>query len=379
MPAAGDRTAAALASALCLDDLAQAAAAVLPPEVWDFLAGGSGGERTLKANRAALDRVRLIPRILNDVSACSTGADLLGRPADLPLAIAPVAYQRLFHPDGELATARAAKTAGVPFTVSTVSSTAVEDIAAVGGRVWFQLYWQRDRARNLELVRRAEQAGCEAVMLTVDCPWMGRRLADMRNRFALPADVRAANLTATPAAHRRTRHASAVAADVALTHSAALTWADVELLRAHTGLPLLLKGVLDPVDARRAADSGVTAIVVSNHGGRQLDGAVSSIEMLADIAGAVGGGCEVLFDSGVRGGLDVVRALALGASGVLLGRPAMWGLAAGGEAGVRRALDLVAAELRDTLGLAGCDRVPAARSLGVRAAGGQCCPCFRPS
>ncbi|MEU6824298.1 alpha-hydroxy acid oxidase [Streptomyces atriruber] len=353
----------------CLADVERAAAAVLPTAVRDFVAGGSGAEVTRDANRAALDRVFVVPRVLRDVSRCATGTTLLGRPARLPLAVAPVAYQRLVHPEGELAAARAAQAAGVPFTASTLSSVPVERLTAVGGSVWFQLYWLREPGRSLDLVRRAEDAGAEAIMLTVDVPWMGRRLRDVRNRFALPDHVRAAHLAAGPtAAHRpppsgASGAASALDAHTEATFSPALTWSSVAALRERTRLPLVLKGILAAEDARRAVECGVDAVVVSNHGGRQLDGALPSVDALPEVVAASAGGCEILLDSGVRSGTDVLRALALGASGVLVGRPALWGLAVGGEGGVRRVLDLLAAEFRDALGLAGCADVAAAREL----------------
>jgi 4-hydroxymandelate oxidase len=349
--------------ARCVADLERAAAAALPAEIWDFVAGGSGGELTLAANRAALDRIYLVPRMLRDVSRCTTDTVLLGRPTRAPMAIAPIAYQRLVHPDGELAAARAARDAGVPFVASTLSSVCIEDIAAVGGAVWFQLYWLRDTARAMDLVRRAEDAGCQAIVLTVDVPWMGRRLRDVRNGFALPDEVRAANLGDRSTAHRRVSAASAVAVHTSEAFSSAVTWTSVEMLRARTGLPLVLKGILAPQDARRAVGCGVDAVVVSNHGGRQLDGALPSIDALPDVVSAVDGGAEVLMDSGIRSGTDILKALALGASGVLIGRPLMWGLALGGEAGARRVLALLAEELRDALGLAGCDSVAAAPSV----------------
>ncbi len=354
----------------CLADVERAAATVLPAAVREFVAGGSGAEVTLDANRAALDRVFVVPRVLRDVSRCATGTTLLGRPARLPLAVAPVAYQRLVHPEGELAAARAAKAAGVPFTASTLSSVPVERLTAVGGSVWFQLYWLREPGRSLDLVRRAEDAGAEAIVLTVDVPWMGRRLRDVRNRFALPDHVRAAHLAAGPtAAHRppaasgASGAASALAAHTEATFSPALTWSSVAALRKRTRLPLVLKGVLAADDSRRAVECGVDAVVVSNHGGRQLDGALPSVDALPEVVAASAGGCEILLDSGVRNGTDVLRALALGASGVLVGRPALWGLAVGGEGGVRRVLDLLADEFRDALGLAGCADVAAAREL----------------
>jgi 4-hydroxymandelate oxidase len=349
--------------AQCLADFERAAASVLPSDVWDFVAGGSGDETTLAANRAALDRIFLVPRALRDVSQCTTESTLLGRPVRMPAAIAPVAYQRLVHPDGELAAARAAKASGIPFTASTLSSVPIEEITAIGGTVWFQLYWLREAKHSLELARRAEDAGCAAIMLTVDVPWMARRLRDIRNRFALPAHVLAANISPESTAHQARANASAVAVHTSKAFSQAVTWSSVAALREQTRLPLVLKGILAPEDALRASEFGVDAIVVSNHGGRQLDGAIPSIDALAEVAQAVGRSCEVLLDSGVRSGTDVLKALALGASGVLVGRPLIWGLAAAGEAGARRVLDLLAEELRDALGLSGCRGVADAGRL----------------
>ncbi|WP_371749378.1 alpha-hydroxy-acid oxidizing protein [Streptomyces sp. NBC_01283] len=353
------------AAARDLSDVERAAAAALAPEVWDFIAGGSGRERSLDANREAFDRIFVASRVLRDVSGCTTDATLLNRPVRMPVAVAPVAYHRLVDPEGELATARAAKTAGVPFTVATLSSVPVEEVTAVGGAVWFQLYWLRERQRSLDLARRAEDAGCEALMLTVDVPWMGRRLRDVRNGFALPGHVRAAHLDggAPSAAHRSGTEGSAVAAHTAEAFSPAVTWSCVEELRAATRLPLIVKGILAPEDAVRAVGLGVDAVVVSNHGGRQLDGALPGIDALPEVVDAVGGACEVMVDGGVRGGTDVLKALASGADGVLVGRPPVWGLAAAGESGVLQVLDLLAAELRDALGLAGCAGVAAAREL----------------
>lgn len=350
-------------TAHCLADFERVAATVLPDGVRDFIAGGSGAETTLDANRAALDRVFLVSRVLRDVSECTTESALLGRSVRVPVAVAPVAYHRLVHPDGELATARAAKAAGVPFTASTLSSAPLEEITATGASVWFQLYWLREAERSLELVREAEDVGCEAIVLTVDMPWMGRRLRDVRNQFALPGHVRAVNITTGATAHRRAAGASAVAVHTGEAFSSAVTWPTVAALRKYTRLPLVLKGVLAPEDALRAAEFGVDAVVVSNHGGRQLDGALPSIDALPAVAQAVGGRCEVLLDSGIRSGTDILRALALGASGVLVGRPVLWGLAADGEAGARRVLELLAEELRDALGLSGCDGVAAAGRL----------------
>lgn len=350
---------------LCLADFERAAREVLPAEIWDFLTGGSGAEVSLAANRAAFERIFVVPRMLRELTGSTTEVELLGRRATLPMAVAPVAYQRLFHPEGEIAVARAARDAGVPYIVCTLSSVPLEDIAAVGGRPWFQLYWLRDQKRSLELVGRAEESGCEAIVFTVDVPWMGRRLRDLRNGFALPEWVAAANFDAGKGAHRRREGVSAVA-DHTAREFAQATWESVEAVRAHTKLPLVLKGILAVEDARRAVEAGADGIVVSNHGGRQLDGAVPGIEMLDEIAAAVRGRCEVLLDGGIRSGGDILKAVALGASAVLAGRPLMWGLAVAGQDGARQVLELLAVELRDAMGLAGCDSVSAAGRLGTK-------------
>jgi 4-hydroxymandelate oxidase len=362
---AGDESRPAGRVPLSVQDAERLAAADLPLEVWDFVAGGSGTEQTLAANRAALDRVYLLPRVLTDVSACSTRAQFLGAAASMPVAVAPMAYQGMVHADGELGLARAADAAGIPFTAGMLSSYPLEQIAAVGGVTWLQLYWLRDRGVTRELVQRAEQAGCRGLMLTVDVPRMGRRIRDLRNGFAVPPGVMAANLGTGGTTLRRTGvpGTSAVAAHTAALFDSSLSWPDVEWLRGQSALPLILKGILDPGDARRAADQGVDGLVVSNHGGRQLDGAVPSITALPAVSAAVDGRCAVILDSGIRSGTDVLRALALGASGVLLGRPALWGLARGGEAGARQLIGLLQQELENAMMLAGCRDVASVAAL----------------
>ncbi|MGS2615010.1 alpha-hydroxy acid oxidase [Micromonospora sp. LZ34] len=352
----------------CLADFAAPARAVLPPEVWDYIDGGSGAETTLAANRRALDRVAVLPRVLREVSTPRTGARLLGTPYALPVAVAPMAYQRLVHPDGELALAGAAGAAGVPYLASTLSSVPIEQIAATGAAVWFQLYWLRDRGLVTDLLDRAHEAGCTALTVTVDVPILGRRLRDVRNAFAIPPHVVAANLPAgrDDLAHTVTPGASAVAAHTDQAFAPALTWADLDWLRGRTALPLVVKGILDPRDAALAVAAGADAVVVSNHGGRQLDGAPATAAVLPEVVAAVTDRCEVLLDSGVRGGVDVLRALALGANGVLVGRPMLWALAVGGRAGAEAALSLLAAEFRDALALAGCADPAAARELRTR-------------
>nr|WP_309236344.1 MULTISPECIES: alpha-hydroxy acid oxidase [unclassified Streptomyces] len=352
-------------SALTVADVAELAARRVPGDVLDFVNGGSGDESTQAANRAALDAVRLVPRVLGGPREPDTSGTLVRSAVGLPLAVAPMAYQRLLHPDGELAAARAARAVGVPFAISTLSSYSIEEIAAVGGTVWFQLYWLRDRDAVLDLVRRAEAAGCEALVVTVDVPRMGRRLRDVRNGFGLPPHVRAVNLGPAPetSAHRREDGRSAVATHTAEAFDPALGWDDLAWLRDRTDLPLLVKGVLDPRDAVRAVDAGADGVVVSNHGGRQFSAAVASVTALPRVLDAVAGRCSVLFDSGVRTGTDVLRALALGADGALCGRPLLWGLALDGEAGALHVLELLRDELREALLLAGCPDLSAVREL----------------
>ncbi|MGW6647310.1 alpha-hydroxy acid oxidase [Streptomyces iakyrus] len=356
---------AAAPAAVCLDDVRTAARAALDTGVWDFVEGGSGTETVIAANRAAFADIALVPRMLTGVVEADTSTRLIRSTAAMPVAVAPMAYQRLVHEDGELAAARATRAAGIPFVVSTLSSHRVEDIAATGATTWFQLYCLRDRGKTHELVARAEAAGCEALMVTVDVPQMGRRLRDVRNGFALPHDVRAANLDTGPAteAHRRYGGDSALAVHTSVAFAPGLSWRDLAEVRGRTSLPLVVKGILDQRDARAAVDAGADAVVVSNHGGRQLDGAVPSMRALPAVAEAVAADCDVLLDSGVRSGTDVLRALALGAHGVLLGRPVLWGLAGHGEQGVGHVLSLVRGELARSMTLAGCADVRAAAEL----------------
>ncbi|MFC5266444.1 alpha-hydroxy acid oxidase [Kribbella qitaiheensis] len=335
------------------------AAAVLPSAVRDFVAGGSGSETTLQMNRAAFDSVTLTPRVLGGISSVNTTWPYFGG-ASMPVVVAPMAYQRLLHPEGELLLAKAAADAGIPYTISTLSSYPLEKIAGTEPS-WFQLYWLRDRTLVESLIDRAEASGCTALMVTVDVPVMGRRLRDVRNAFALPPHVVAANLVdAVTEAHVGVPGLSAVAAHTASAFEPAVSWQDLEWLRSRIQLPLLIKGILDPRDAVRAVEVGAAGIVVSNHGGRQLDGAVASIDALPAVVDAVGKHCKVLLDSGVRSGTDVLRALALGASAVLVGRPLLWALAVDACA---EALGLLRKELEDAMLLAGCADLAAAGRL----------------
>ena len=361
--------------AVCVEDYAHLARDRLPADVWDFLEGGSGAERTVAANRAAFDRLRLRPRFLTGGSVPRTTTTLLGAPLAAPLGVAPTAYHRLFHPDGELATARGAGAAGALYVVSIFATRPLEQIArAASGPLWLQVYWLHRRDALSRLVKRAEAAGFAGLVLTVDTPRVGRRLRDMRNGFAVDPDVRAVNLDdeVTARTHEHQPGVSAIASHSAQAFDPTLSWSDLDWLRGQTGLPIVLKGILTGEDAARAVESTVDAVIVSNHGGRQLDNVVASLDALAEVVDAVGGACPVLFDGGVRCGTDVFTALALGASAVLLGRPVLWALTAGGADAVAHLLDMLHDELVETMMLAGrpalvdLDRsalVPAPRAL----------------
>ncbi|MBM9434910.1 alpha-hydroxy-acid oxidizing protein [Streptomyces bryophytorum] len=325
-------------------------------EVWDFFEGGAESERTVGDNRRAFGRVTLRPRVLVDVSRCDTAVEVLGARLRTPVGVAPTAYHRLAHPDGEVATAQGAGAAGALFVVSIYASRTIEDVAAAATSPWWlQLYWLRRRDILADLVARAAAAGCGAVVLTVDAPRLGRRHRDARNGFALGPGIRAANLDSavTASAHLPAAGRSALAAHAVEAVDPSVTWSDLAWLRARSDLPLVLKGVLTAQDAALAVDHGADAVVVSNHGGRQLDRAPATLDALAEVVAAVGGAIPVLLDGGVRGGTDAFAALALGARAVLLGRPALWGLAAGGAAGVAGVLDLATEELAHTMALAG--------------------------
>ncbi|MCB9792855.1 MAG: alpha-hydroxy-acid oxidizing protein [Alphaproteobacteria bacterium] len=327
----------------------------LPKMVFDYYVGGAFDETTLRANGEAYQRVALRHRVLRGVGRRSLETQLLGRPVSLPVALAPTAFQAMAHPDGELATARAAAEAGALMILSTMSNHPVEQVCAQGARVWFQLYVYRDREATRALVQRAEAAGCEALVFTVDAPVLGTREKDRRNRFALPPGLRLANLTAD--AH------TALPSDVGDSGLAAyvheqidpdISWETLDWLRSITSLPVVLKGVVHPEDARLAVEHGASALVVSNHGGRQLDGGAGTLELLPEVVDAVEGRLEVLIDGSVRRGVDVAKALALGAQAVLIGRPVLWGLAWGGQDGVAHVLAQLRAELDETLALCGC-------------------------
>jgi 4-hydroxymandelate oxidase len=323
---------------------------VLDPAVYAFFAGGADDERALAANRCAFERRVLRPRVLVDVADVSTRATVLGGEVAAPVLVAPVGLQTLLHEEGELATARAACRSATVMCVSAISEAAPGEVAAAapGARLWLQVYCFRDRRLTASLVRQAREAGFEAIVLTVDGPVIGRRESALRAGWQFPETFL---VRATAAAG--TRRAGASPAELAGLVDASITWRDLERL-AGEGLPLVLKGVLTADDARLACEHGAAAVVVSNHGGRQLDAAQAALDALPEVVEAVEGRLEVLVDGGVRRGRDVLVALALGARAVLVGRPAMWGLAQGGEEGVARVLALLRDELENALALCGC-------------------------
>ncbi|MFJ2768956.1 alpha-hydroxy acid oxidase [Streptomyces sp. NPDC087300] len=347
-------------TALTLREYRAEAEGRLPGPVWDFLEGGSGTESMLTEGRAALDRIRLRPRALVDVSACDPGVTLLGARLAAPLGIAPMAYHRLAHPEGEVATARAAGAAGTLLTVSMFASRTLEDIAAAAsGPLWLQLYWLRRRELLVELVRRAEDAGYQALVLTVDAPRVAHRPRDARNGFAVPAGIRAVNVdpAVMSASHGGAAGESAIARHSKEQFDPSITWKDLAWLRERTSLPLVLKGVLAPEDAELAVKYGVDGLVVSNHGGRQLDFAVPAADALPEIVEAVGGRCRLILDGSIRHGADIAKALCLGADAVFVGRPALWGLAHSGSAGVGGVLRVLLDEFEEVMALMGAARV----------------------
>jgi 4-hydroxymandelate oxidase len=325
--------------------------------VYDYIAGGADAELTVAANLAAWSRLRLRPRVLRDVRAVSTATSMLGAEVPTPVMVAPMAYHRMAHPDGEAASAAGAAAAGAVYVLSTQATMSVEEVAAAApdAQRWFQVYVVRDRGWTLELVGRAAAAGYRALVLTVDVPLLGNRLRDLRNRFRLPSGLRPANAPPAGAARQRELDADVIAQ--AGQFDPGLTPDVIAWLADRSGLPVLVKGVLRGDDALVCLDAGAAGVVVSNHGGRQLDTAVASADALAEVAAAVGGRCEVYVDGGVRRGTDVLKALALGARGVLVGRPVYWGLATGGAAGVTGVLDGLAGELALAMALCGAARV----------------------
>ena len=338
----------------------------MPATAFGYVAGSAGSEATARANRAAFESWRIVPRMLCDVTHTDLTVTVLGTTLPAPVVLAPIGVLSIAHPAGESAAARAAASLGLPIVVSTAASTTLEDVAAASGEGprWYQLYWPKDRDLAVSFLDRASRAGYRALVLTLDTHVMGWRPRDLDNAF-LPflRAVGNQNYLADPVFQRAVGGAVDDASRLAaLQHWAAtfgnpsLTWSDLAFLREHWSGPIALKGILHPDDARRAADAGMDAVVVSNHGGRQVDGAIAALDALPGVVDAVGDRIEVLFDSGIRTGADVVKALALGARSVLLGRPYVYGLALAGEDGVRHVLRCLLAELELTLALSGVTR-----------------------
>jgi len=375
LPSTVDR----LARCYTVDDLRAAARGRLPRAAFDYLDGAAEDEVSLRRNRTGFAEWELLPRVLTDVGEVDLRTEVLGVPSALPVVLGPTGFTRMMHPAGELAAAAAAERAGVPYTAATLGTTSLEEIAAATtAPLWFQLYVWRDRGLCRELIARAREAGYRALMVTVDTPVPGARERDLRNGLTIPpalgprtlADgalhprwwwglLSSESLTFANVTHLATGP-TGVMQFIAGQFDPTVSWDDLAELAEAWGGPFLLKGVISVEDARRAADAGVDALIVSNHGGRQLDHVPATISALPGIVDAVGGEVEVLLDSGVRRGTDVVKALALGATAVLIGRPYLYGLAVGGQAGVERVLQIYADELRRTMQLLG---VPAVDQL----------------
>ena len=360
-------------------DLRDLARARIPRAIFEYADRGAYDEVTLERNRSHLRALQFRQRVMVDVSQQSLHTTLLGQPAAIPLAIGPTGLTGLFHANGEMLGARAAEQFGVPFCLSTMSICSIEDVRqAVSKPFWFQLYLVRDREFNRELIERARAAQCSALMLTVDMPVQGLRRRDPKNGLSIPPRLTTKNLIDVLTkpewalrvlfGKRRTfgnlegrlgggQGLSTLSQWIASQFDLTVTWKDVEWLRGLWPGKLIVKGILDAEDARQACDAGVDALVVSNHGGRQLDGAPATIDVLPEVVTAVAGRCEVLMDGGVQSGQDILKALALGARGCLIGKAFLYALAAKGEAGVGLALDILRSELRISLALTGCNAV----------------------
>jgi 4-hydroxymandelate oxidase len=336
-------------------DYARAAAAKLPKDVLGYFEGGALDEITLRENTAGWERLKLYYRVLAGVGDRDMGTTMLGQKISMPIVVAPTAFHKLACEAGEIASARAAKKTGTLFILSSLSNTAMEKVFAEAGCPrWFQLYVYKDREITRALVQRAEAAGAEAIVLTVDAPGLGTRERDMRNRFRLPEGLRVENLAPLGKGTMPIVEGSGLAAYVRENFKADLGFDDLDWLCGTTRLPVVVKGVCRGDDARGAADHGAKAVVVSNHGGRQLDTAPATCEVLPHVAEAVGDRCEVYVDGGVRRGSDVLKAIALGARAVLIGRPILWGLTVNGEGGATEVLEILRRELDEAMLLCGC-------------------------
>ncbi|HEX6222305.1 MAG TPA: alpha-hydroxy acid oxidase [Acidimicrobiia bacterium] len=370
-----------LARSATVEDLRRIARRRLPRGVFDYIDGGAEDELTMAANSAAYRRLTFSPRVLRDVSQVDISSSLLGRKLAYPLVLAPTGFTRIAHPEGELAVARAARRAGIPYTLSTLGTRSIEEVAEVGSdRLWFQVYTWRDRDLVADLIERAAHSGYEALCLTVDTAVLGSRERDVRRGFTLPPKIGLSTLidgtihpgwswaflTSEPIIFANVAGITSVgdgsdaislAEYVGSQFDPALSWDDVEWFRDRWAGPLVVKGIQSVEDARIASDRGVDAIAISNHGGRQLDSAPATLDLLRSIAAAVGDRTEIICDGGVRRGSDIVKAIALGADAVMAGRPYLYGLGAAGEPGVDQVLTNFASEMRRTMALIGCTSV----------------------
>lgn len=346
-----------------LDDFYAHARARLPKAVFDYIDGWADNGVTHRANRADFDRLSLLPRVMRDVSRTDTSTTYLGRTSSLPLGLSPSAFHRLAHPLGELATVQAARACDVPMIVSAMASCALEEIAdhGAGARLWLHVYLFRDRSVTHDLIARAQAAGFEAVSLGLGCPTIGKRPANLRNRFVLPDGVHAANFHQQASSDFNNPIHALAGAEL----DPSVGWRDVAALCRETALPVIGKGILNPQDVEPALAAGLAGLMVSNHGGRQLDGSVSTIRALPEIATAVAGRVPLFLDGGVRYGTDVLKALALGADAVFLGRPVFWALSAGGTEGVADMLALLSDETRRAMQLSGCASLADARGAAA--------------
>lgn len=353
-----------LSSALNLSDLSTLASQAIEPTAWDYYRSGAWDETTLARSEAAWRELEIHYRGMVDVSKRSGATTLFGRTVPCPLMAAPTAMQRMAHPDGECATARACSAAGLPMCLSSLSTTALEEVrAATTAPLWMQIYLSQDRGFTRSLVERADAAGIEAFAVTADTPVWGIRERDMRNGFRVPDGLRIANLERPggPTGHSGV----GIGGALSWTIDATLTWRDVEQLASWTTRPIIVKGLCRPDDVRAAFGSGARGVWISNHGGRQLDGAPATADVLAACADAAGGAGPVIVDGGIRRGIDILRAVALGANAVAVGRPILWGLGAGGEAGVSRALEILRSEFDLAMALAGVRSTDELRGLGT--------------
>ncbi|MBL0940419.1 MAG: alpha-hydroxy-acid oxidizing protein [Gemmatimonadaceae bacterium] len=347
----------------CLHDFELAAREQMSHMAFEYVSGGAGDERTLSWNTEAWNDIRLRSRALIDVLSLDTSIELLGRRMSHPVLLAPTAYQKLIHPEGEVATARGASDASASMIVSSFSTSSIEDVAgAATSPLWFQLYIQPDRGFTKELVQRVESAGCEALCLTVDTPVLGARYREARTAFRLPDGLTRVNLSGMQHVAANAAHRPQEGAIYSAVLDPSLTWKDVEWLRSVAKVPVLLKGIMDPDDATLAVESGVDGIVVSNHGARNLDTVPATVTALPRVVEAVGGRVPILVDGGVRRGVDVLKALALGASAVLIGRPYLYGLAVEGSAGVSRVVRTLRTELEMAMALTGRTTIGAINS-----------------